>query len=96
MTPEALFHQLLELGEEWRVSRCEFDANERVVCLWVEEVPHFWVVESARQKQRIERYDHTPELEWRHLNVFTHQCVLRCRLGPRKARGVPRRSGRGS
>lgn len=80
MTPETLFHQLLGLGDEWRVSRCEFDAQGGEVRLWVEELPHFWVVESARQKQTLRVYDHTGELEWRHLNVFEHRCVLRCRL----------------
>jgi len=80
MTPEKLFEQLLGLCDEWRVSRCEFDATEGIVNLWVEELPHFWVVETARQKQPIELYDHTGELEWRHLNVFEHHCVLRCRL----------------
>jgi transposase len=85
MTPEALFQQLLGLGDEWRIIRCEFNANEGIMCLWVEEEPHFWIVESARQKQRIECYDHTKELEWRHLNVFEHRCVLRCRL-PRARR----------
>lgn len=80
MTPEKLFHQLLGLGDEWRVSRCEFEAEQGEVNLWVEELPHFWVVESARQKQRVRIYDHTRELEWRHLNVFEHHCVLRCRL----------------
>ncbi|MDF9827927.1 hypothetical protein M2447_002032 [Ereboglobus sp. PH5-10] len=80
MTPENLFHQLLGLGDEWRVSRCEFEAEQGEVNLWVEELPHFWVVESARQKQRVRIYDYTKELEWRHLNVFEHHCVLRCQL----------------
>jgi transposase len=92
MTPENAFQQLLGLGDEWRISRYEFDATEGVVNLWVEELPHFWVVETARQKQPISLYDHTTELEWRHLNVFTHQCVLRCRLprGRRKDGSVYR------
>jgi hypothetical protein len=80
MTPEALFHQMLGLGEEWRVSRCEFDATEGEVRLWVEELPKFWEGEDARQKQGVRPYDHTVEIEWRHLNVFEHRCVLRCRV----------------
>jgi transposase len=80
MTPENLFHQLLGLGDEWRVLRCEFDERGGEVSLWVEELPHFWVVEGARQKQQVRAYDHVSEMEWRHLNVFEHRCVLRCRL----------------
>jgi transposase len=85
MTPEALFHQLLGLGEEWRVSRCEFDPAGGEMRLWVEEQPAFWTHERARQQQTVRPYDHTGELEWRHLSVFEHRCVLRCRL-PRAQR----------
>jgi hypothetical protein len=51
----------------------------------VEELPHFWTVESARQRQKVTPRDHTEELEWRHLNVFEHRCVIRCAL-PRAQR----------
>jgi len=80
MTPEALFHQLLNLGEEWQVTRCQFDAATGEVLVGVEERPDFWAAESARQGQPVRPYDHTHELEWRHLNVFEHRCLLRCRL----------------
>jgi transposase len=80
MTPEALFHQMLGLGEEWRVGRCEFDAVEGEVRLWVEELPKLWEEEGVRQKQEVRPYDHVGEIEWRHLNVFEHRCVLRCRV----------------
>jgi transposase len=80
MTPETLFHQLLGLGEEWQVSRCQFDAAAGEVRVWVEECPGFWAAETDRQKQTVRLYDHTPEMEWRHLNVFEHRCLLLCRL----------------
>ncbi|MDR2674597.1 MAG: hypothetical protein LBC18_06945, partial [Opitutaceae bacterium] len=67
MTPEALFEQMLGLGEEWRVSRCEFDAAGGEMRLWVEERPRFWAGERARQEEEVRAYDHTAELEWRHL-----------------------------
>jgi hypothetical protein len=40
MTPEALFHTLLGLGTQWKVVRCEFEAVEGVVRLWIEETPY--------------------------------------------------------
>ena len=40
MTPEALFHTLLGLGTQWKVVRCEFEAEEGVVRLWIEEMPY--------------------------------------------------------
>ncbi len=85
MTSEALFEQLLGLGDEWRVSRCEFDPVADEMRLWVEELPRFWEEERTRQQQDVRLYDHTNELEWRHLSVFEHRCVLRCRL-PRAQR----------
>ena len=46
MTPEELFHNLLGLGTQWRVKRCEFAALEGIVRLWVEETPYLWNGES--------------------------------------------------
>jgi transposase len=80
MTPESLFHQLLDLGEEWQVTRCQFDATAGEVHVCVEERPGFWHAESDRQRQPVRLYDHTADLEWRHLNVFEHRCLLHCRL----------------
>jgi len=80
MTPETLFHQLLNLGEEWQVTCCQFDAAASEVHVCVEERPEFWAAESDRQRQPVRLYDHTAELEWRHLDVFEHRCLLRCRL----------------
>jgi len=80
MTPEELFHSLLGLGTQWRVERCEFDAEEGLVRLWIEETPLLWNGESIAAKEAVSAYDHTEELVWRHLNVFEHRCEIRCRL----------------
>jgi len=80
MTPETLFHTLLGLGTQWRVTRCEFVAEEGTVRLWIEETPLLWNGESTKAKEAVTAYDHTEELVWRHLNVFEHRCEIRCRL----------------
>ena len=88
MTPERLFHELLGLGKQWRVVRCDYqtqdDGGEQtaggVVRLWVEETPVLWAEESASAKQVVCCYDHVEELVWRHLNVFEHRCEIHCRL----------------
>jgi transposase len=80
VTPEILFHQLLNLGDEWYVRQCEFDAASGEVNLLIEETPRLWSGESTRSKQIIKCYDHVEELQWRHLNIFEHRCSLRCRL----------------
>lgn len=80
MTPESLFHNLLGLGTQWRVMRCEFVQEESLVRLWIEETPLLWNGESIGAKEAVTAYDHTEELVWRHLNVFEHRCEIRCRL----------------
>jgi transposase len=87
MTPEELFHNLLGLGTQWRVKRCEFEALEGIVRLWVEETPYLWNGESITAKEQVTAYDHTEELVWRHLNVFEHRCEIRCAL-PRGQRAT--------
>ena len=82
MTPEQLFHSLLGLGANWRVSRIEYDQDDGkgVVKLWVDETASLWNAESILAKELVSAYDHTEELVWRHLNVFEHRCEIHCRL----------------
>jgi transposase len=89
MTPEQLFHDLLGLGQQWRVVKCEYAPKQGevsaerdgVVRLWVEETPALWSGESVAARQLVRCYDHVEEeLVWRHLNVFEHSCEIRCRL----------------
>jgi transposase len=81
MTPEGLFHELLGLGRQWRVERCEFEVEAGVVRLWIEETAQLWEAESIAAGQAVVCYDHVgEELVWRHLNVFEHRCEIRCRL----------------
>lgn len=81
MTPEKLFHELLGLGQQWRVIRCEFSAEDGLVRLWIEETPALWNYESIEARQAVSCYDHVGEdLVWRHLNVFEHRCEIHCRL----------------
>ena len=81
MTPEKLFHELLGLGLNWKVTECEFDRESGVVRLRIEETEHLWKVErSPNDGAEVACYDHTEEMVWRHLNVFEHKCEIRCRL----------------
>jgi transposase len=81
MTPEQLFHELLGLGRQWRVQRCEFSLEDGLVRLWIEETPELWMLESISAGQAVSCYDHVGEdLVWRHLNVFEHRCEIHCRL----------------
>jgi hypothetical protein len=80
MTPEELFHELLGLGVQWRVTRCEFEVEEGLVRLWIEETPRLWEAESIASGEAVACYDHVEEVVWRHLNVFEHRCEIHCRL----------------
>jgi transposase len=76
MTPEETFHQLLGLGENWRVIRTEYETEENTFVICVEETPKLWEEESAKWQQRVTCYDHVEPMEWRHLNVFNKECVI--------------------
>ena len=81
MTPEKLFHDLLGLGLNWKVTECEFDSESGVVRLRIEETEHLWKVKrSPDEGAEAACYDHTEEMVWRHLNVFEHKCEIGCRL----------------
>ena len=87
MTPEQLFHDLLGLGQQWRVVRCEYTFDDGV-SLWIEETERLWKGESVAAGQQVTCYDHVSgELVWRHLNVFEHRCEIHCRL-PRGQRAT--------
>jgi hypothetical protein len=74
MTPEKLFHQMLELADQWEVIQCEFEQDEGLVRLHVRETKAFWSAYRCPEDQgKVTCYDHTEELVWRHLNVFEHR-----------------------
>ena len=81
MTPEILFHQLLGLGQEWRVSQSRFDVEGGTVYLEIEETSGLWLATRCpHDGGAVFCYDHTETLSWRHLNIFQHRCEITCRL----------------
>jgi transposase len=85
MTPEETFAQLLGLGKSWRVVRTEFEVKESTFVICVEETPELWPEESQRAGIAVSCYDHVEAMQWRHLNVFSKECVIVCAL-PRARR----------
>ena len=76
MTPEETFHQLLGLGESWRVIRTKYEAAKNTFVICVEETAKLWEEETGRWGQRVTCYDHVEPMGWRHLNVFNKECVI--------------------
>jgi len=76
MTPEETFHQLLGLGQGWKVVRTEFEQKEQTFVICVEETERLWPEESQRCGQEVSCYDHVEPMQWRHLNVFNKECVI--------------------
>jgi len=70
MTPEETFHQLLGLGQSWKVVRTEFEQKEQTFVFCVEETDRLWPEERQRCGQEVICYDHVEPMQWRHLNVF--------------------------
>jgi transposase len=89
-TPEETFHQLLGLGESWRVIRTNYETETNTFVICVEEPPKLWEEQSAQCGQRVTCYDHVEPMSWRHLNVFSKECVIVTALprGKRESNGV--------
>src|SRR5882724_2533886 len=82
MIPEKVFHQILGLGETWRVSRVDYVEKESKVLIRVEDTPALWATESCPHcaAKSVGGYDHAPERSWRHLNVCQLESEIVCSL----------------
>lgn len=82
MIPEKVFHQILGLGDSWRVNRVDYLEKESKVLIRVEETAALWAAESCPhcQGKSVAGYDHAPERHWRHLNVCQLESEIVCSL----------------
>lgn len=82
MIPEKVFHEILALGEAWRVSAVDYVATERQVNIRVEATLQLWAGEVCPQcgAKAVRGYDHAPERRWRHLNVCQLESAIVCAL----------------
>src|SRR6266496_4934980 len=82
MIPEKVFEQILVLGDGWKVKSVDYREEQRRVEIVVEETPKLWLKEQCPYCNRspVAGYDRVPEREWRHLNVFQLESVIRCAL----------------
>lgn len=82
MIPEKVFHQILALGEAWRVRQVDYVEKESQVLIRVEETPALWATESCPhcRAKSVGGYDHAPERRWRHLNICQLNSEIVCAL----------------
>jgi transposase len=82
MIPEKVFHQILALGDGWRVQQVDYLEKESKVLIRIEETPALWASESCPHcnAKSIGGYDHAPQRTWRHLNVCQLQSEIVCAL----------------
>jgi transposase len=82
MIPEKVFHQILALGDAWRVTTVDYVAKERKVNIRIEETPQLWGKEQCPHCRchQVRGYDHAPERRWRHLNVCQLESEIVCAL----------------
>ena len=82
MIPEKMFHQILMLGEEWRVSAVDYVEKDSQVQIRVGETSALWKTQSCPhcESKEVTGYDHAPERKWRHLNVCQLQSEIVCSL----------------
>lgn len=89
MFPEKMFHQILGLGECWRVSGVDYVEKERQVLIRVEDTPGLWKTEICPDcnGKSVVGYDHAPERRWRHLNVCQLESEIVCALPRGQCKG---------
>jgi len=82
--PEKVFHQILALGDAWRVRAVDYLEKEAKVVIQVEETVRLWASLTCPHcaAKSVRGYDHAPERRWRHLNV--------CQLGSEIVCALPR------
>jgi transposase len=82
MIPEKVFHQILALGDAWRVTTVDYVEQERKVNIHIEETPLLWAREPCPHCRcpQVGGYDHAPERRWRHLNVCQLESEIVCAL----------------
>jgi transposase len=82
MIPEKVFHQILALGEAWRVTRVDYQEPERKVVIRVEETSALWPTVECPHcgRKSVRGYYHAPERTWRHLNVCQLESEIACAL----------------
>ena len=82
MIPEKVFHQILALGDAWRVSRVDYLEKDQKVVIRVEETPALWPSQECLHcgHKSVSGYDHAPERSWRHLNVCQLESEIACAL----------------
>ena len=82
MIPEKVFHQILALGDAWRVTTVDYVEQERKVTIHIEDTPQLWAREQCPHCRchQVGGYDHAPERRWRHLNVCQLESEIVCAL----------------
>lgn len=82
MIPEKMFHEILLLGDEWRVSAVDYVKKDSQLRIRVEETPALWETQSCPHcnSKQVAGYDHAPERQWRHLNVCQLESEIVCSL----------------
>jgi transposase len=89
MIPEKVFHQILALGDGWRVTTVDYVEQERQVNIQIEETRLLWAREQCPHCRchQVGGYDHAPERRWRHLNVCQLESEIVCALPRGQCKG---------
>jgi len=80
-TPEKLFHTLLGLGNDWKITELEFDKDKSKVRLRIDERSSLLLQQRCPDDEGVvSLYDHGRDREWRHLDIFEHKCYIQSNL----------------
>lgn len=73
-----LFNLLLDFGEDWVIEEIEVDDLKKEVILQMRYKSDKYYDPDTEEECKL--YDHAPEREWRHLDVWEYKSYIRTRL----------------
>jgi transposase len=78
MTPEDLYKIILQIDDNWRVSKIEVDDD-------IEEVRVLIVYAKNKAEDPVTKeicsiYDHREERSWRHLDTMQYKTYIKCNI----------------
>lgn len=72
------FNLISDFGDEWAITGIEADHKKREAYIILEYRTDVYF--DPITEEEVSLYDHAPEREWRHLDIWDYQTYIRCRI----------------
>jgi len=78
MTPEDLYKIILQIDNNWEVSRIEVNDNTEEVSVYVSYCTNKAIDPDTKESCSI--YDHREERSWHHLDTMQYKTFIKCNV----------------